>query len=1055
MSSVPSVFARLRQKYKQLPKYQRYSGILLSLYLVWTLILGLLVPYIIVQQAPKQLSNLLNRPVVLNDVSINPFTLAIQLDHFGIAEQDNSPFVGFKQVSLQYQFWHSIFNWGFSFSDINIVEPYAKVRRVISDQPLQFNFSDILATLAANASQEPEPVKDKPAVIPHFMLANFAIVDANLNLADEITRSEVTYPRINLNIKYFDSHNPLAIDKRNPTSAQASTAVANNTETTNDTNRYDIEFHGKHGGTVALKGQVQLLPFEVQGDIALSNIDLPQFWGFVAEDFNVVLTQGLVDFSTRYRVAIDDKNLLASTSNGQFAFKQISVEHLQQPVLQLDQFALSDIDFNLTEKQLVIGSLDSEKLRLNANVDKQGVDLVKLFAPKSMQAAQVSTETQADDVNQTAATTETASAPNTESNAAANTQSHAENDWSAVLGGINLNDYQLALSEQLVNGKNQWIISNIALSTGSVDAALSKPIEYQLSLNINQQGSFSSQGQVDAKAQQVQAHVELDKLDLAQFQPYLAPYLNIKLEKGLFSTQGELSANAQAEANYLGAMQVDDLLIKDELHKETLVKWQNFDINTLEFDKTANKLAIDQVTLTQPYGRILIAADRTTNFQELVKTPAPSTETKTTEAQINAEPPTNKQMQEAQAEQAAMALSINKVIIKDGATFFADNSLTPNFASGIEQLEGTISHLSSSSDKAAKVDIKGKIDRYAPVTVKGEVNPLLPEPYLDLAVSFKHVELTSVNPYSGTYAGYYIDKGLMSLDLTYQLENNQLVGDNHLVIDQLALGKQSESSLATSLPVTLAIALLQDRNGVIDLGVQVSGDLNEPDFSFGSIILTAFTNVITKAVTAPFSLIAGLLGSDDELDKVAFNPGSPILSDDSQSLLDKLAKGLIDRPKLSISARGAVSLVEDSQALKTSLLLQKLASTAKVDIPTDLTPSTYPTSGPLSDALKQLYDAELKQSANEIKAQITSQQEQPLGDEELQNRWHIAMYNMLLNQQAIADSALGALAQQRAVAVKSYLIEHAQISPDRVFVLDSQAELNTSGSQALLTLSAD
>ena len=130
------------------------------------------------------------------------------------------------------------------------------------------------------------------------------------------------------------------------------------------------------------------------------------------------------------------------------------------------------------------------------------------------------------------------------------------------------------------------------------------------------------------------------------------------------------------------------------------------------------------------------------------------------------------------------------------------------------------------------MDLKGKIDKYAPVTLQGEINPLLQKPYLDLDLVFKSVELTTVNPYSGTYAGHYIDKGQLSLALNYQLQDNQLIGKNHLVIDQLQLGKPSESDLATSLPISLAIAILQDRNGVIDLGLEVSGDVDNPDFSF-------------------------------------------------------------------------------------------------------------------------------------------------------------------------------------------------------------------------------
>lgn len=1013
MSSASSLLVRFGQTYQRLPKYQRYIAIALSLYLTWTLLLGLLVPYLIVQQTPKQLSSLLGRPVVLAKVSINPVTLAVTIDGFAIAENDQSPFVGFEQLRFQYQFWHSVVNWGFSFTDVTLSSPYANIRRVVSDHPLRFNFSDIIETLNSEAT---EPAQTSQT-IPHFMVNQFAIVDANLDLADDVTQSQVRYPKVDLNIDAFDSQHPLTLANSEPQSS---------------TNRYNIAFNDGQGGAISLKGQVQLSPLDIRGDIKLSDIPLPQFWSFVAKDFTVSLDQGNVDFASHYRLAIDKQQLIAKVENGELAFEQLAINHQQTPIMSLDTIALHNIDFDLAKKRITVDGLSSQNLLLNTRIDATGLDLVTLFTPKSVQRTQQAVPNQA---TTTSDANETGKAKD------------IEPQWSAVLKSVDISGYQLAITEQVLTNENHWNISDIELTTGSLDAALSAPIDFELALNLNQQGSLAIHGRVDAKAQQVEAQLNLTKLALHQLQNYLSPYLNINLEQGLLSTQGELFADAGEQLRYKGAVQIDDLLIEDSLLQQPLLKWQNFDINQVEFDKKSNNLAIDNITLTEPFSRILIAEDRSTNFQGLLK----QTDTAT-------QAPQDTKAEEIDNPQPAMALSINNVIINNGSTFFADESLTPNFAASIEQLSGSISNLSSSSDKTAGVDIKGKIDRYAPVTLKGEINPLLAQPYLDLDLSFKHVELTSVNPYSGTYAGYYIDKGLMSLDLTYRLEENRLVGDNHLVVDQLQLGKKSDSSLATSLPVTLAIALLQDRNGVIDLGLQVSGDLDEPSFSFGSIIATAFTNVITKAVTAPFSLLAGLLGSDDELDKVAFSAGSATLGPDSQSLLDKLAKGLTDRPKLSLSAKGAVNPNEDSQALMAAQLAQKISQTANIDIaalPTDLTPSTYPTSGILSDALKRLYETELGGSADEVKKQIETQQEQELTEEDLLTRWHMALYNSLLSKQSIAESALGALAQQRAVAVKYYLIEQAQIAPARVFVLDSQAELNTTASQALLTLSAD
>ncbi|QYJ95246.1 DUF748 domain-containing protein [Shewanella spartinae] len=1116
MSSVPSFFAKLGQKYKQLPKYQRYIGISITLYLTWTLLLGLLLPYLLTLQIPKQLSNQIQRPVSLTQVKINPFTLEVELTDFAIKEKNDQPFVGFKRLGLNIQFWDSLFQQGLSLTDITLENPHAEVKRLDSKEALRFNFSDILETLAKNseAQPEPEPEPEDGKRIPHFILKNLAIVDANLHLLDEITQGQVSYPKVNLKVASFDSHNPIVATKMSSDAAKPQPLEGQSLDAKNEAaqkaNRYHMEFHSDRGGKIALKGQVQLTPFELVGDVRLSHIDLPQLWTFVDKAFHVSLDKGYVDFATEYRVAMDDDQLEASTSAGELSFSDLRITHEQRELISLGRFALSGIAADLGQQQVDVAALTSSDLLVNARLDDKGVDLAALLAPIGNGDKAKSTETpKATDIstaNEQAADTQDGNVKGANVQVAvADTSKQVANSdkktdtqapsWHAKLEKISLSNYQLNLTEQLFKEENRWQIGQLQLSTGAVDESLTQPIDYQLALAINQSAKVQSQGQIDALAKQVSAELSLEGLSLNWFQNYIAPIVNIKIDDGRLATSGQLLADANGKLNYQGTLQVDDLQVKDLKANKTLVKWQQLDLNQLDFDKEANKLAIDQVTLNKPYGRILINEDRTTNFQDLlvVATDDATADDAVTDADPSgaAKPATrknDKQENDKQEQQAAkkkataqtadaakpMALSINKIVFKDGSTFFADNSLTPNFAASIEQLEGNIANLSSSSEKAAKVDIKGKIDRYAPVVLKGEINPLLEQPYLDLDLSFKHVELTSVNPYSGTYAGYYIDKGLMSLDLKYQLENNQLVGDNHLVVDQLQLGKKSNSSLATSLPVTLAIALLQDRHGVIDLGLQVSGDLNEPSFSFGSIIAIAFTNVITKAVTAPFSLLAGLLGSDDELDKVAFTPGLATLPEESQTLLSKLAKGLADRPKLTVSAKGAVDPVSDSQTLMTAKLHQALVAQAQLDdakfteaqMPAELTASTFPTTGVLSDALKSLYEKTLQKDPGEVLKEIKQQQAQQdnsagnkstekLSDEELQTRWHIALYNYLVSAQQLDDNALGQLAQSRALAVKQYLIEEAKIEPGRVFVLDSQAALDTSASQALLTLSAE
>ncbi|MCU8021223.1 MULTISPECIES: DUF748 domain-containing protein [unclassified Shewanella] len=886
-------------------------------------------------------------------------------------------------------------------------------------------------------------------------------------------------------------------------------------------NHYAIQLSDDHAGEISLQGQFQLFPLKVAGDIQVAKLKLTPLWRFIDDQFNPVLTDGELSIKTQYQVDLaENGELQVISNNGQFIVEKLNVNDKDRSVVKLPMFALDGISANLKQQKVHINKLHSDGLTMSAILNQDGLDLVGLFMPKSLSASTTTTQpvakpidakpadaqslervqvAQVEEKRQIAETdasdsadkaTESELAVTNESDkteqkteATANVTTDATKEtaadiaseanpqqpvkqtpvttstdtWFVQLDALNIENYDLNLSEQkLTATPQQWRVYPLNFSTKVITSTLTAPIEYELQLSLNGQGTLSSQGQVDVTGETIDANIQLDKLALTQFQPYLAPYVNIQLKSGLLSSAGKLTADAKGKAIYGGSVELDDLAIHDKLRNAPLVKWQKMNINQLDFDQQKNQIKIDHLAFNQPYAKVVIAKDRTTNISDLI-VEAPAANSKTTKNTTTASAKQT-ELQTASKTTPELSLDIQKISFSQGSAYFADNSLTPNFASGIELLEGNITHLSSTPGTKASVDIKGKIDKYAPVTLKGDINPLLDMPYLDLDLVFKSVELTSVNPYSGTYAGYYIDKGQLSLSLNYQLDKNKLKGSNHLIIDQLKLGKPSDSDLATSLPITLAIALLQDRNGVIDLGMEVSGDLDSPSFSVGSIIMTAITNVITKAVTAPFTFLAGLIGSDETLDKISFAAGKFSLSEDEQKSLDKLASALLDRPMLKLSVEGEVDAINDSQAIAERIMKRKLAKLANIEfsaLPDDLSPSQFPTQGPLADALVKLYEQEVKADPAQIKDTVIAEaKDAQLSDDEITTRWHIALYNLSVKAQNVNDGMLGNLAQERAKAVKAYLVDVKEIAPERIFLLESRVSLTQNAAQVSLTIDA-
>ncbi|MDT3281846.1 DUF748 domain-containing protein [Shewanella scandinavica] len=1084
--------SQFKHTFFALPRYLRVLVYLTAVYLSYVCTLGLILPYAITTLAPEKLSALLGRPVTLGDIRINPFNFKVEIDQLAIKEKDEKPFAGLAQVQFEVNFWQSVFNRAAVIENIHIQAPYAHIIRVEKKGKAGFNFDDILQTLNEHSSASTETTPAEASAPVRVLLNQFVLDAGQFNFDDKITHAQINYPNINLKLSQLDTEYLMsALSASVAPATKANKTEANptpNAQSSSDTgsgsgsqvmpiqhNHYAIQLSDDHAGEISLQGQFQLFPLKVAGDVHIAKLKLRPLWRFIDDQFKPALTDGEITAKTQYQVDLAENGELQVTSNnGQFIVEKLNFNDQERSVVKLPIFALDGITMDLKQQQVRINKLHSDGLTVNAILNQDGLDLASLFMPKSASASTSAAPPVANSIDAKPADAKSLEAKNVESVQVAQVEEKPQqpikqtpvtastDTWFVQLDALNIENYDLNLSEQkLTETPQQWRVYPLNFSTKTITSALAEPIEYALQLSINDKGTLSSQGQVDVPGEAIDADIQLDKLALIQFQPYLAPYVNIQLKSGLLSSAGKLTADAKGKAIYGGSVELDDLAIHDKLRNAPLVKWQKMNINQLDFDQQKNQIKIDHLAFNQPYAKVVIAKDRSTNISDLI-VEAPIAASVTNSATTNSAPPAKQTATEPQmASKSAtpeLSLDIQKISFSQGSAYFADNSLTPNFASGIELLEGNITHLSSTPGTKASVDIKGKIDKYAPVTLKGDINPLLDMPYLDLDLIFKSVELTSVNPYSGTYAGYYIDKGQLSLSLNYKLDQNKLKGNNHLVIDQLKLGKPSNSDLATSLPITLAIALLQDRNGVIDLGMEVSGDLDSPSFSVGSIIITAITNVITKAVTAPFTFLAGLIGSDETLDKISFAAGQFSLSEDEQKSLDKLASALLDRPMLKLSVEGEVDAINDSQAIAERIMKRKLAKLANIEfsaLPDDLSPSQFPTQGPLANALVKLYEQEVKSDPALIKDTVIAEaKDAQLSDDEITTRWHIALYNLSVKAQNVNDGMLGNLAQERAKAVKAYLVDVKEIAPERIFLLESRVSLTQNVAQVSLTIDA-
>jgi hypothetical protein len=352
---------------------------------------------------------------------------------------------------------------------------------------------------------------------------------------------------------------------------------------------------------------------------------------------------------------------------------------------------------------------------------------------------------------------------------------------------------------------------------------------------------------------------------------------------------------------------------------------------------------------------------------------------------------------------------------------FSDFFIQPNYSADLTELTGRLSAFSSEAPggepQLADLELRGRAEGSASLEVTGKLNPLAQPLVLDIVGKVQGLELPPLTPYSVKYAGHGIERGKLSMDVSYKvLPSGQLTASNRLVLNQLTFGEPVEGA-PNSLPVKLAVALLADRNGVIDLDLPISGSLNDPQFRLGPVIGRIIINLIGKAITAPFSLLASALGGGSEMNHVAFAPGSAALAPEARDNLDKVVKALADRPALTITVAGTAQLEKEREGMRRESLQQLVLAEKRRANPTD--------TGPVSPAEYSALLKEVYRRADIAKPRnlIGLAKDLPVAE----------MEALLLAHQRATQDMAAELAQRRGEVIRDYLLSQ-KLPAERIFL---------------------
>lgn len=617
-----------------------------------------------------------------------------------------------------------------------------------------------------------------------------------------------------------------------------------------------------------------------------------------------------------------------------------------------------------------------------------------------------------------------------------------------LIDEVRCDDCRVGIVDRSVTPTAQLGLERIALVLRNVGSDLSKPIGFEYVSATQRVGRFKLSGEVTPQPLSLRSKVEVTNLDFRAVQGYLEPRLNVALASGRAAATGELSVQGSASepvsaVRWRGQASLTDLLTLDRLNSDAeFVRFKTLRADGLDVDWKPELLTADlgNVTLADFYARVIINADGRINLGDMLKAQTGSaTRSVTTpsDAPAQAAPePAAPAASAAPDVQAATlpqppAASANApklrwrgIELRNGLVDFTDNFIRPNYSARLSDLGGKVSAVAWNDPQPANVELGAKVDGAAPLTITGTLHPLGPRLYTDIAAEARGIELTRLSSYSARYAGYGIEKGTLSIKVRYKVDNGKLEAENNLYLDQLTFGEKVESPSALKVPVLLAVALLKDRNGVIDVNLPVSGSLDDPQFSIGGIIVRVIVNLITKAITAPFTLLANAFGAGgQELGFVEFEPGSAELAEAQRQRLDTLAKALNDRPGLKLEATGMADPARDDAGLRQAHL-ERLMRAQKAKASGEQADSVRIDAAERDRWLEAAYKAaDIKGKPRNLVGLAKS-----IPPSEMEQ--------LLLASAPVGTAQLKALADERGNRVKAYLVD--KVPPERVLLTASK-----------------
>ena len=954
----------------------------------------LAVPHFARQAASDFVRTHYARTLAIGDLRFNPFTLNLDVSQVALPDADGEPLLSFEHLHVGLQL-ASLWRLAPSFGEIVLERPY--VRAAIRPGG-ELNLADL------GKGFPPAPQPQKPSSPPRLYIGRLAVIDGGTTFEDH------TRPT-----PFRADFKPIAFELRD-----FSTTAA-----TGDS--YTLQAASPQGERLDWSGTVHLSPFASHGAFAITDLKARTLWSYLSGTVPFEIDSGVIALKGEYDVSAAAAGPLAlgldvhSVSVSGFGVKP---QGGAQDYVKLAQLEVDGTHVDLGKRSVTVAKVELTGGDVEAWLGADGrVNLLEL-AGVAPAAAPAPTSGQAP-----AAASAPAPVP------AAGHSGAAGAPWSVSVPDVTVKGLRISAEDRQVKPAAAVVLDPLNVHVGGFSLGRDATLDIQLDSAVNTSGRISAQAKVAPHSGAVTAHVEAQHLGLAALQPLLAQYTSMTLLSGELATRVDFERQADGDLGVKGETEIGNLATVDDALKKDFIKWRSLRIADVTYRSKPASLRIGSITAVDPYVRMIIAPDRSVNIKAVLTAPGAKPAAPPPEA-ASAASATVAKSREGKAAPAPAAAppapltpfptSIGTVKMVNGSADYTDLWIKPSFALGMQALNGSVTGLSSDPKSRAKLTLDGKLASYSPLHIAGELNLLSAALYTDVTLSFKNLDLTVANPYSGYFAGYKIDKGKLSVDVSYKIEQRQLNAEQHFVVDQLELGDTVDSPEAMHLPLKLAVALLKDRNGVIDLPLPMSGSLDDPSFKIGPIIWKVFVNVIEKAVTAPFALLGRLFGGGEHMNVVEFAAGSAELSKATQDQLASLEKALQQRPQLKLD----VPIVASAGLDRTQLARAQVeASLAARGAPSDPAKRFH--------VLVEQFRADLGKDAT-LPASALAVQAARKKEPDALAAANADLESALIGHAEVPDTDLDKLGRARAAAIQNALLADGQVEPGRVFIVEAQ-----------------